>query len=121
MFDALASSLPHIRAGRLRALALTTAARSPALPDIPTVGEFVPGYAASGWQGLGAPVGTPAEIIDILNREIVAGLADPGMNARIADLGGTALPGSPADFGMLIAEDTAKWGQVIRRAGIKVE
>ena len=121
MFDALASSLPHIRAGRLRALALTTTARSPALPDIPTVGESVPGYAASGWQGLGAPAGTPAEIIDTLNREIAAGLADPGMTARIADLGGTPLPGSAADFAKLIADDTAKWGQVVSRAGLKVE
>ncbi len=121
MFDALASALPHIRAGRLRALALTTTARSPALPDIPTVGEFVPGYAASGWQGLGAPLGTPAEIIDTLNREIAAGLADPGMTARIADLGGTPLPGSAADFAKLIAQDTAKWGEVVSRAGLKVE
>jgi tripartite-type tricarboxylate transporter receptor subunit TctC len=121
MFDALASSLPHIRAGRLRALALTTTARSPALPDIPTVGESVPGYAASGWQGLGAPAGTPAEIIDRLNREIAAGLADPGMTARIADLGGTPLPGSAADFAKLIADDTAKWGEVVSRAGLKVE
>jgi tripartite-type tricarboxylate transporter receptor subunit TctC len=121
MFDALASALPHIRAGRLRALALTTTARSPALPGIPTVGETVPGYAASGWQGLGAPPGTPGEIIATLNREIAAALADPGMTARIADLGGTPLPGSAADFAKLIADDTAKWGQVVSRAGLKVE
>ena len=121
MFDALASSLPHIRAGRLRALALTATARSPALPEIPTVGESVPGYAASGWQGLGAPLGTPVEIIDTLNREIAAALADPGMRARIADLGGTPLPGSAPDFARLIADDTAKWGEVISRAELKVE
>jgi tripartite-type tricarboxylate transporter receptor subunit TctC len=121
MFDALASSIPHLKAGRLRALALTTATRSPALPGVPTVGEFVPGYEASGWQGLGAPRGTPIEIIDRLSTEIMAGLADPKMKARIADLGGVALPGSPADFAKLIAEDTVKWGRVIKRAGIKVE
>jgi tripartite-type tricarboxylate transporter receptor subunit TctC len=121
MFDALASSLPHIRAGRLRALALTTTARSPALPGIPTVGESVPGYAASGWQGLGAPRGMPVEIIEMLNREIAAALADPGMAARIAELGGTPLPGSAGDFARLIADDTAKWGEVISRAGLKVE
>ncbi|HEY4405420.1 MAG TPA: tripartite tricarboxylate transporter substrate binding protein [Xanthobacteraceae bacterium] len=121
MFDALASSIEHIKAGRLRALAVTTAARSPALPDIPTVGEFVPGYEASGWQGIGAPRGTPAEIIDRLNREIMAGLADPQMTARIAGLGGVALPGTPADFGNLIAADIAKWGAVVKRAGIMVE
>ena len=119
--SALADSLPHIRAGRLRALALTATARSPALPEIPTVGESVPGYAASGWQGLGAPLGTPVEIIDTLNREIAAALADPGMRARIADLGGTPLPGSAPDFARLIADDTAKWGEVISRAGLKVE
>jgi tripartite-type tricarboxylate transporter receptor subunit TctC len=121
MFDALASSIPHLKAGRLRALALTTAMRSPILPDLPTVGEFVPGYEASGWQGIGTPRGTPVEIIDRLNTEVLAGLADPKMKARIADLGGVALPGSPADFAKLIAEDTAKWGKVIKRAGIKVE
>jgi tripartite-type tricarboxylate transporter receptor subunit TctC len=91
------------------------------LPGIPTVGETVPGYAASGWQGLGAPPGTPGEIIATLNREIAAALADPGMTARIADLGGTPLPGSAADFAKLIADDTAKWGQVVSRAGLKVE
>ena len=120
MFDALASSLPHIRAGRLRALALTATARSPALPEIPTVanparlcGERLAGARAS--------LGTPVEIIDTLNREIAAALADPGMTARIADLGGTPLPGSAADFAKLIADDTAKWGEVISRAGLKVE
>ena len=121
MFDTLASSIEHIKAGRLRALGLTTATRSPALPDLPTVGEFVPGYAASGWQGIGAPRDTPAAIIEDLNAAIAAGLADPQMKARIAQLGGVALPGSPADFARLVADDTGKWAQVIKRAGIKVE
>ena len=105
----------------MRALAVTTATRSEALPDIPTVAEFVPGYEASGWQGIGAPKNTPTEIIDKLNKEINAALADPKMKARLADLGGTALPGSPADFGKLIAEETEKWGKVIRAANIKAE
>src|SRR5262249_49355215 len=98
------------------ALAVTTAARSEALPDIPTVPGFVPGYEASGWFGLGAPKGTPVEIIDMLNKEINAALADPKMKARLADLGGTVLAGSPADFGKLIAEETEKWAKVIRAA-----
>ena len=110
-----------MRAGKLRALAVTTATRSDALPDIPTVGEFVPGYEASGWFGVGAPKATPAEIVDQLNKEINAGLADPKMKARLADLGGTVLAGSPADFGKLIAEETEKWGKVIRAANIKAE
>ena len=93
---------------------MTTATRSEALPDVPTVGEFVPGYEASAWFGVGAPKNTPAEIIDKLNKEINAGLADPKMKARLADLGGTVLAGSPADFGKLIADETEKWGKVIR-------
>ena len=121
MFDALASAIEHIKAGRLRALGLTAATRSPALPDLPTVGEFVPGYAASGWQGIGAPRDTPAAIIEALNAAIRAGLADPQMKARIAQLGGVALPGSPADFARLVADDTEKWGQVIKQARIKLE
>jgi tripartite-type tricarboxylate transporter receptor subunit TctC len=121
MFDALASSIAHIKTGRLRALALTDATRSPALPDLPTVGEFLPGYAASGWQGIGAPRNTSAAIIERLDTAIMAGLADPRMKARIAELGGVGLPGSPADFATLIAQDTGKWGQVIRRARIKAE
>jgi tripartite-type tricarboxylate transporter receptor subunit TctC len=121
MFDPLASSIEHIKAGRLRALGLTTATRSPALPDLPTVGEFVPGYAASGWQGIGAPRETPAAIIEALNAAIATGLADPQMKARIAQLGGVALPGSPADFARQVADDTGKWGQVIKRAGIKLD
>jgi tripartite-type tricarboxylate transporter receptor subunit TctC len=100
-------------------LAVTTATPSEVLPDVPTVGEFVPGYEASGWYGIGAPKGTPAEIVDMLNKEINAALADPNMKARLADLGGTALAGSPADFGKLIADDTEKWGKVIKFAGLK--
>ena len=117
----LPASIEYIRAGKLRALAVTTATRSEVLPDIPTVGDFVPGYEASGWFGFGAPKNTPAEIIDKLNKEINAGLADPKMKARLADLGGTVLPGSPADFGKLIAEETEKWAKVIRVANIKAE
>ena len=105
----------------MRALAVTTATRSDALPDIPTVGEFVPGYEASAWFGIGAPKNTPAEIIDKLNKEINAALADPNMKARLADLGGMVLVGSPADFGKLIADETEKWGKVIRAANIKAE
>ena len=115
------SSIEHIRAGKLHPLAVTTATRSEALPDIPTVGEFVPGYEASAWSGIGAPKNTPAEIVDRLNKEINAGLADPKIKARLADLGGTALAGSPADFGKLIADETEKWGKVIKFAGIKPE
>jgi tripartite-type tricarboxylate transporter receptor subunit TctC len=121
MFDALSSSIEHIRAGRLRPLAVTTATRLEVLPNIPTVDEFVPGYEAVVWQGIGAPKNTPAEIIDKLNKEINAGLADPKIKARLADLGSTALAGSPADFGRLIADETEKWGKVIRAANIKAE
>ncbi len=117
----VAGAIEYIRAGKLRALAVTTATRSETLPDIPTVGEFVPGYEASNWNGVGAPKGTPAEIIDKLNKEINAGLADPKIKARLADLDGTVLPGSPADFGKLIAEETEKWGNVIRALNIKAE
>ena len=120
-FATTVSSIEYVRTGRLRALAVTTAARSEALPDIPTVAEFVPGYEASGWFGLGAPKGTPVEIIDMLNKEINAALADPKMKARLADLGGTVLAGSPADFGKLIAEETEKWAKVIRAANIRPE
>jgi tripartite-type tricarboxylate transporter receptor subunit TctC len=121
MFAATVSSIEYIRAGRLRALAVTAATRKDALPDIPTVGEFVPGYEASNWYGIGVPRGTPAEIISKLNKEINAGLADAKMKARLADLGETPFPGSPADFGQLIAADTEKWGKVIKLAGIKAE
>jgi tripartite-type tricarboxylate transporter receptor subunit TctC len=111
----------HIRAGRLRALAVTSAMRSAAMLDVPTVSEFLPGYEASAWFGIGAPKNTPAEIIDKLNREINAGLADPKIQARLADMGGTTLAGTPADFRQHIADETEKWGKVIRFAGIKPE
>ena len=114
-------SIEHIRAGRLRALAVTTATRSDVLPDVPTVGDFVPGYEASTWYGVGAPKNTPAEIVDKLNKEINAALADPKMKARLADLGGAPFAGSPADFGKLIADETEKWGKVIRVANIKAD
>jgi tripartite-type tricarboxylate transporter receptor subunit TctC len=120
MFDTLATSIEHIRAGKLRALAVTSATRSEVLPDVPTVGDFVPGYEGTGWQGLGAPRNTSAEIIDKLNKQINAGLADPRMKARIADLGGTVFAGSPADFGTFIAAYTDKWAKVIKFAGAKV-
>lgn len=121
LFTNPAQSIPYIGAGRLRGVAITTAIRSEALPDIPTVGEFVRGYEASSIFGLGAPKNTSVEIIDKLNKEINAGLADPEIKARIADLDGTALVGSPADFGKLIAEETDKWGKVIHAANIKAE
>src|SRR5262249_2145950 len=109
MFGTMPSSIEYIRAGSLRALAVTTAKRSEALPGIPTLSEIVPGYEASDWYGVGAPKNTPAEIIDRLNREINAGLADPKIKARLADLGGMTLAGSPTDFGKLVAEETEKW------------
>ncbi len=120
-FATMTASIGHIRAGRLRPLAVTTLQRSDALPNIPTVNEFVPGFAASSWFGVAAPKGTPAEIIERLNREINAGLADATIEARLADMGGMLLTGSPADFGKLIADETDKWGKVIREAGIKAE
>jgi tripartite-type tricarboxylate transporter receptor subunit TctC len=120
-FATTVSSIGYIRAGRLRALAVTTATRSDALPDIPTVAEFVPGYEASFWLGVGAPKATPAEIVEKLNKEVNAALDDPKMKARLADLGGTPLPGSPADFGKLIADETEKWARVIRAANMKPE
>jgi tripartite-type tricarboxylate transporter receptor subunit TctC len=120
-FDALSSSIGYIRAGKLRALAVTTATRSQALPELPTIGDFVPGYEASAWYGVVAPRGTPGDIIDILNREINAAAADPDISARLADLGGVSLAGSPADFGKLIAAETEKWRKVIRLVGIKAE
>ncbi len=115
------ASIEFIRAGTLRPLAVTTTMRSDALPGIPTVGDFVPGYELSAWYGVGVPKNTPAEIVATLNREINAGLADPKIEARFADLGGTVLPGSPGDFGKLIAEETEKWAKVIRAAHIKPE
>jgi tripartite-type tricarboxylate transporter receptor subunit TctC len=120
-FPTSVASIEYIRAGRLRALAVTTAKRSEALPDIPTVGEFLPGYEASNWFGIGAPNGTPAEIVDKLNREINAALADPKLKARLADLGNAPLALSPADFGKLIAEETEKWGKVVKFSGAKAD
>jgi tripartite-type tricarboxylate transporter receptor subunit TctC len=121
MFVTTAASIEYIRAGRLRALAVTTATRSEALPDIPTVSEFVPGYEASGWSGFGSPKSTPTEVIDKLNREINASLADSKIKAQLADLGSSALTGSPADFGKLIADETEKWAKVIQAANIKAD
>ena len=120
-FDNLPASIEHIRAGKLRPLAVSTATRAETLPDIPTVSEFLPDFEASAWVGVGAPKGTPVEIVDKLNKEINAGLADPRIRARIADLGATVLAGSPAEVGKLIAEETEKWGKVIRAANIKPE
>src|SRR5262249_20218120 len=119
MFPTTVSSIEYIKTGRLRALAVTTATRSDALPDIPTVGEFVAGYEASAWLGIGAPKATPVKIVDKLNKEINAALADPKMKAKLADLGGTPLVGRPADFDGLIAEEIEKWGNVIRALNIK--
>jgi tripartite-type tricarboxylate transporter receptor subunit TctC len=120
-FAATAASIGYIRAGTLRALAVTTATRSKTLPDIPTMGEFVPNYEASAVWGLGAPKNTPTEIVEKLNKETNAGLADPKLKARFADLGGTVLPGTPADFGKLIADETEKWGKVVKFVGIKAD
>jgi tripartite-type tricarboxylate transporter receptor subunit TctC len=121
MFENMPSSIEYIRSGKLRALAVTTASRSEALPDIPTVGDFVPGYEASTWFGIGAPKNTPPEIIDRLNKEINAGLVDPKLRARFSDLGYTPFASTPTDFGKLIAAETEKWGKVIKFVGIKAE
>jgi len=119
-FGTLPASIEYVTAGNLRALAVTSATRSPALPDIPALGEFLPGFEASVlWTGLNAPANTPAEIVERLNREINAGLADPQLNARLAGLGATALPGSPADYAKLVVDETEKWGKVVRAANIK--
>ena len=117
----VSSSMEYVRVGKLRALAVTTVTRSPVLPNIPSVAEFVPGYESDFWTGIAAPKNTPSEIVDKLNDEINSALADPKMKARMAELGATALPGSPADFGKLIATETEKWGKVIKYAGIKPE
>jgi tripartite-type tricarboxylate transporter receptor subunit TctC len=119
MFSILPEAIANIRAGKLRALAATTAARLELLPDLPAVGEFVPGYEASTWNGIGLPSATPVEIVDRLNGTINAGLADPKIKARFAELGSTVLPGSAADFGKLIASETEKWGKVVKFAGLK--
>ena len=120
-FIGLSVAIEHIKSGKLRALAVTATTRSDVLPDIPTVVEFVPGYEASAWFGIGAPRNTPTDIIEKLNKEINAALADPKIKARLAELGATALPGSPADFGKLIGNETEKWAKVIKFAGIKAE
>jgi tripartite-type tricarboxylate transporter receptor subunit TctC len=120
-FSPLSSAVEHVKAGKLRALAVTTAERSEALPDVPTMGEFVPGYEASNWYGIGAPRNTPAEVVGKLNREINAVLADQGMRARIADIGETVYGGSPADFAKTVAEETSKWAKVVAFSGAKVD
>jgi tripartite-type tricarboxylate transporter receptor subunit TctC len=120
-FGNMESSIEHIRHGRLRALAVTTSTRSALQPDIPTLAEFVPGYEASGWQGIGAPKNTPIDIVNRLNEEINAGLADPKVKSRLADLGGTPFVESPADFGKFIADETEKWGKVIQALNIKAD
>jgi len=120
MFEPMSAAIEAIRAGKLRALAVTTLTRSPALPDVPSLSDTVPGYEASVVTGVGAPVNTPAEIIQRLNAEINAALADPAMKARFADAGGIPLAGSPADFGRLMAKETEKWAKVIKAAGAKL-
>ncbi len=121
MFEPTLSTLPYIQAGKLRAVAVSSTIRSPALPEVPTVGESVPGYEATAWFGIGAPKNTPREIVEIVNREITAGLADPKLQQRITDLGGVPLPMSPAEFAKLIVDETEKWAKVIKFAGIKLE
>jgi len=118
-FDAMPTTVEYARAGKLRALAVTTATRSPALPEVPSVGEFVPGYDASSWHGVCAPRNTPVEIVERLNTEINAGLADPRLRERLAGLGGTVAPGTPAEFGRFLAEETEKWAKVVKFAGLK--
>jgi tripartite-type tricarboxylate transporter receptor subunit TctC len=120
MFDNIPTAMEFVRSGKLRGLAVTGAARSETLPDLPTVADFLPGYEATSWYGLGAPKGTPPEIIDKLNREVNASLADPKAKARFSELGATLIPGSPAEFGKLVAEETEKWGKVVKFSGAKV-
>ena len=120
-FDAVGSSMAHIQAGSLRALGVTAAARLKILPDIPLIGDVVPGYAVTGWLGIGVPKGTPPEIVERLNQEINAALADPAVRARMAELGSEPLPGSPGEFAKLVAEETEKWSKVVKFAGLKAE
>jgi tripartite-type tricarboxylate transporter receptor subunit TctC len=121
IFSPVSESIEHIKGGKLRALAVTTATRLDVLPDVPTVADFVPGYEASGFAGIGAPINTPADIIDLLNKELNAGLADDKIKARIVELGGTVAGGSPAKFGTILSEAIEKWARVIKFAGIKAE
>jgi len=121
LFGGLPAAVEHIRAGRLCALAVTTKDRSDALPDVPVIGDFLPGYEASAWYGVGAPRGTPVDIIDRLNKEINLGLAEPKIVARFSELGFTAVAGSPADFGKLIAFETEKWARVVKVSGAKAD
>jgi tripartite-type tricarboxylate transporter receptor subunit TctC len=121
MFQGLLASIEYIRSGRLRALAVTTATRSEALPEVPTMSEFVPGYEAEDWKGVFAPKNTPTEIVALLNREMNAALADPMAKAKLAELGGSSLPGTSTDFGKLIADETEKWARVVKFASIKAE
>ena len=121
MFDNIPTSADHVRSGRLRGLAVTSTTRLAVLPDLPPLSDFVPGYESSAWYGLGAPKNTPAEIIDRLNKEVNAILADPKSKARFEELGATLLPGSPADFGKLVADETEKWGKVVKFAGVKAD
>ena len=121
MFDPLGEGIGHVKAGGLRALAVTSETRSPALPDVPTIGEFIPGFEGNGWSGLSAPRNTPVDIIDRLNQQINAGLADAKVKAQLADLGATPMSMTPAAFGKFIVEETEKWGKVIRTANIKPE
>ena len=121
LFATTPGTTDYIASGKLRALASTTATRAKVLPDLPTIADFVPGYEASQWYGVGAPKNTPAEIVDTLNVQINAALVDPKMRSRLADIGGEPLPGPPAEFGRLIAEETEKWGRVVRAAGLKPE
>ena len=121
MIETTPASLGHIREGRFRGLAVTTKTRAEALPDLPTVNDFVPGYEAISWYGIAAPKNTPPDVVNLLNKEINAALADPKMKARLAELGGTVLPGSPAEFAKFIADEAEKWGKVVKAANMKVE
>jgi tripartite-type tricarboxylate transporter receptor subunit TctC len=121
LFDTMPNTIEYIKTGKVRALAVTTTTRNPAMPELPTVAEFLPGYESSAWYGVSAPKGTPADIVERLNKEINAGLSDPRLSARLADLGGISMQGSSADFGRVIAEETEKWAKVIRAANIKAE
>ena len=119
--DAMPNSLQHIQRGALRALAVTNSKRSHVLPDVPTIGESIPGFAVDGWIGVGVPSGTPADVVAVLNRELNAGLADPTVRARLTDLGAAPFPHTPAEFGAYVAAETEKWGKVVRSAGVKAE